>query len=89
MRMLNNNITLYQLEQTLVRFDVSHKCVGVKYLLLVCLGFNRGQNGSLFIAQSHRTFFQKHTENLLSDGALDRSGAPLDQEQGWVLRDLD
>jgi hypothetical protein len=67
---LNSSITLYQLEQALGCFGVSHKCVGVKYLLLVWLGFNRGQNGSLFIAQSHWTFIQKPTENLLTGGAL-------------------
>jgi hypothetical protein len=37
----------------------------------------------------HWTFLQKPVRNLLSGGALDRSGAPPDREQGWILWDLD
>jgi hypothetical protein len=49
-KQLHEHIVETELTRKGELFDVYHKCIGVKYLLLGSLVFYEGKNGGLFIA---------------------------------------
>jgi hypothetical protein len=64
---------------------VSHKCVGVKYLILVCLVCSGGRNGCLFIAPRLQIAIEPSSKSCRKYAL----GAPLDWVLKWLLWDLD